>query len=59
MIGYYNQPQETENVLQDGWLRTGDMAKIDKDGYLYIVDRKKDMLIVRGMNVQQYLEIPR
>ena len=51
MVGYYNQPEETAKVLQDGWLRTGDMAKIDKDGYLYIVDRKKDMLIVRGMNV--------
>jgi long-chain acyl-CoA synthetase len=51
MVGYYNQPQETRNVLQNGWLRTGDMAKIDKDGYIYIVDRKKDMLIVRGMNV--------
>ncbi len=51
MVGYYNQPEETEMALQNGWLRTGDMAKIDKDGYIYIVDRKKDMLIVRGMNV--------
>ena len=51
MVGYYNQPEETAAVLQDGWLRTGDMAKIDADGYVYIVDRKKDMLIVRGMNV--------
>ncbi len=51
MLGYYNQPEETAQALQDGWLRTGDMAKRDKDGYLYIVDRKKDMLIVRGMNV--------
>lgn len=51
MVGYYNQPEETAAVLQDGWLRTGDMAKIDEDGYVYIVDRKKDMLIVRGMNV--------
>ena len=51
MVGYYNQPEETAQVLQDGWLHTGDMAKIDKDGYIYIVDRKKDMLIVRGMNV--------
>jgi long-chain acyl-CoA synthetase len=51
MVGYYNQPEETKNVLRDGWLRTGDIAKIDKDGYIYIVDRKKDMLIVRGMNV--------
>ncbi|GAK55829.1 long-chain fatty-acid-CoA ligase [Candidatus Vecturithrix granuli] len=51
MVGYYNQPEETKEVLQNGWLRTGDMAKIDADGYIYIVDRKKDMLIVRGMNV--------
>ncbi len=51
MEGYYNQPEETAAVLQDGWLRTGDMAKIDADGYVFIVDRKKDMLIVRGMNV--------
>ena len=51
MVGYYKQPQETRRVLQDGWLRTGDMAKMDNDGYIYIVDRKKDMLIVRGMNV--------
>jgi len=51
MVGYYKQPAETKRVLRDGWLQTGDMAKIDKDGYVYIVDRKKDMLIVRGMNV--------
>lgn len=51
MVGYYKQPEETAKVLQNGWLRTGDMAKIDEDGYIYIVDRKKDMLIVRGMNV--------
>ncbi len=51
MVGYYHQAEETKRVLQEGWLRTGDMAKIDKDGYIYIVDRKKDMLIVRGMNV--------
>jgi long-chain acyl-CoA synthetase len=51
MLGYYNQPEATEHVLQDGWFRTGDMVKIDADGYIFIVDRKKDMLIVRGMNV--------
>jgi len=51
MVGYYNQPEETARVLRDGWLYTGDMAKIDEEGYIYIVDRKKDMLIVRGMNV--------
>lgn len=51
MVGYYNQPEETQHVLKDGWLYTGDMAKMDQDGYIYLVDRKKDMLIVRGMNV--------
>ncbi len=51
MMGYYNQPEATAEVIQDGWLRTGDMVKIDEDGYLFVVDRKKDMLIVRGMNV--------
>ena len=51
MQGYYKQPEATQAVIQDGWLRTGDMVKVDEDGYLFIVDRKKDMLIVRGMNV--------
>ena len=51
MAGYYKHPEETRQVLREGWFYTGDMAKIDKDGYIYIVDRKKDMLIVRGMNV--------
>jgi long-chain acyl-CoA synthetase len=51
MVGYYNQPEESQKILRDGWFRTGDMVKIDEDGYLFIVDRKKDMLIVRGMNV--------
>lgn len=51
MMGYYHQPEATREVLRDDWLRTGDMAKMDEDGYLFIVDRKKDMLIVRGMNV--------
>lgn len=51
MMGYYKQSEATRQVIRDGWFRTGDMAKIDEDGYLFIVDRKKDMLIVRGMNV--------
>jgi len=51
MLGYYNQPQETAAVLQDGWFRTGDIARIDADGYCYIVDRKKDMINVGGMKV--------
>ena len=51
MKGYFNRKQETETVLKSGWLYTGDMAKIDNDGYIYIVDRKKDLIIVDGMNV--------
>jgi long-chain acyl-CoA synthetase len=51
MKGYYNKRAETEEVIRDGWLHTGDMARIDKDGFIYIVDRKKDLVIVNGMNV--------
>jgi long-chain acyl-CoA synthetase len=51
MQGYYNMPEATAKTLVDGWLLTGDIAKIDQDGYVYIVDRKKDMLLVRGINV--------
>jgi long-chain acyl-CoA synthetase len=51
MRGYYNQPEETAATLRDGWLHTGDMGKKDDDGYIYIVDRRKEMLLVRGMNV--------
>ncbi len=51
MKGYYNQPEETGGVLREGWLATGDLAKIDQDGYIYIVERKKDMVNVRGLNV--------
>ena len=51
MLGYYGQPEETGLVLTDGWLQTGDLARIDADGYAYIVDRKKDMVNVGGMKV--------
>ena len=51
MQGYWNNPEETKNQLRDGWLYTGDIAQADKDGYLYIVDRKKDMIIAGGFNV--------
>jgi long-chain acyl-CoA synthetase len=51
MQGYYNQPEETALALCNGWLHTGDMGKKDVDGYVYIVDRRKEMLLVRGMNV--------
>lgn len=51
MKGYFNKDSETRDVLKDGWLYTGDMAKIDADGYIFIVDRKKDLIIVDGMNI--------
>ena len=52
MKGYWNRPDETANVLSaDGWLRTGDIARIDEKGFVYIVDRKKDMILVSGFNV--------
>ncbi|KKL02026.1 long-chain-fatty-acid--CoA ligase FadD [Rheinheimera mesophila] len=52
MKGYYNRPDETAKVLNaDGWLATGDIARMDDDGFFYIVDRKKDMILVSGFNV--------
>lgn len=49
--GYWNRPDETERVFVDGWLRTGDVAVRDEEGYLYLVDRKRDLIIVSGFNV--------
>jgi long-chain acyl-CoA synthetase len=51
MQGYWDKPEETKMVLRDGWLYTGDIAREDGDGYFFIVDRKKDMLIYKGYNV--------
>ncbi len=52
MREYWNRPEETRKVLsEDGWLRTGDIARMDEQGYVYIVDRKKDMILVSGFNV--------
>ncbi|WP_281267804.1 long-chain-fatty-acid--CoA ligase [Sulfoacidibacillus thermotolerans] len=51
MKGYLGLPKETETALRNGWLHTGDMARMDEDGYFYIVDRKKDMILVGGFNV--------
>jgi len=51
MLGYWNQPDESASTLKGGWLRTGDIATMDTDGYFTIVDRKKDMILVSGFNV--------
>lgn len=51
MRGYWSMPDETTIALRDGWLYTGDIARMDKDGYFYIVDRKKDMIISGGFNI--------
>jgi len=51
MKGYYKRPEETAEAMRGGWLHTGDLAKRDEDDYYYIVDRKKDIVIVSGLNV--------
>jgi long-chain acyl-CoA synthetase len=51
MQGYWNHPAETAKVMQDGWLKTGDVGHVDADGYFTITDRKKDMILVSGFNV--------
>ena len=51
MQGYWNRPEETAKTVVDGWLKTGDIATVDSDGFFTIVDRKKDMILVSGFNV--------
>ena len=51
MLGYWNRPSETAHVMHDGWLLTGDMATLSGDGYVTIVDRKKDMILHSGFNI--------
>ncbi len=54
MQGYLNKPEETSKAIRDGWLYTGDIASIDRSGHIRIIDRKKDMIIVDGLNVYPY-----
>ena len=51
MKGYWKRPDATADVMTDGWFLTGDLARLDEDGYFFIVDRKKDMIIRGGFNV--------
>jgi long-chain acyl-CoA synthetase len=51
MAGYWENPEETTNHIKDGWLSTGDIGRMDEEGYIYIVDRKKDMIIAGGFNI--------
>ena len=51
MKGYWNNPSATGEALRGGWLYTGDIGRLDEDGYLYIVDRKKEMIIMSGENI--------
>ncbi len=51
MLGYWQRPDATDEIIKDGWLHTGDIAVMDDEGFLRIVDRKKDMILVSGFNV--------
>jgi long-chain acyl-CoA synthetase len=51
MLGYWKRPEDTREAIRDGWLHTGDLATVDEDGYIYLVDRKKDMIVTGGENV--------
>ena len=51
MRGYYDKPEETRTAIKNGWLYTGDLGKLDKEGFLYIVDRKKDLIVMKGLNI--------
>ena len=51
MQGYWGLPSATDETIINGWLKTGDVGKVDEDGFIYIVDRKKDLIISKGINV--------
>jgi long-chain acyl-CoA synthetase len=54
MVGYWRKPEETAKTIINGWLHTGDVGRLDEEGYLYLVDRKKDMIVTGGENVYPY-----
>ena len=51
MLGYWRRPEDTQDAVRDGWLHTGDLATVDEEGFIYLVDRKKDMIVTGGENV--------
>jgi long-chain acyl-CoA synthetase len=51
MKGYYNRPEDTQENIINGWFKTGDIGRVDEDGYIFIMDRKKDLIISKGMNI--------
>ena len=51
IAGYWNNPEETAHAIRDGWFHTGDLGYLDEDRYLFVVDRKKDMVISGGVNI--------
>ena len=51
MQGYYNRPEDTASTIVNGWFKTGDVGYLDQDGFIFIVDRKKDLIIHKGMNI--------
>ena len=51
MVGYFKDKEKTEETIKDGWIYSGDLAKVDEDGYIWIVDRKKDVIISGGVNI--------
>ena len=51
MMGYWKRPEATATTIINGWIKTGDLGKVDDEGYIYIVDRKKDLIISKGINI--------